>query len=160
WARNGKFGDAATVVFYVLTFVALMASLVAGQPRRAQALLYWSGAGLALAALVSMAVFPLRVDSTWQEQDRLVGFGTLANPNIAPFAFGAASVWLLQLSVRGRWQRVLQIGSIVVLMTFVLLTFTRSIWLALIATQAVMLLAAPHRHIRRRAAAMLGVAAV
>jgi len=160
WARHGKFGDDATVVFYVLTFVTLMASLVAGQPRRAQTLLYWAGAGLALAALVSMAVFPLRVDSTWQEQDRLVGFGTLDNPNLAAFAFGAASVWLLQLSVRGRWQRVLQIGAIVVLMTFVLLTFTRSIWLALIATQAVMLLAAPHRHIRRRAAAMLGVAAV
>jgi len=158
WARNGKLGDAAVVIVYVLTFVALLASLVAGHSRRVQALLFWSGVGIGAAALVAMVLFPFRGGAIWQAQDRLMAFGTLDNPNLAAFAFGAAIVWLMQLSTSGRWRRVLQILSIAVLTLFVVLTFTRSAWLALIATQAVMLLAATHHHIRRRAAVMLGVA--
>jgi O-antigen ligase len=159
WARSGALGDEVVVVLYVLLFAGVWASLLAGQPRRFRHLLFWAGVGLGAAALVAMAVFPLR-SSIWQAEDRLMAFGTLNNPNLAAFAFGAVVVWMTQLAVAGRWLRILHALTIVVLTLFVLMTFSRSAWLALIATQAAMLLGARHRHIRWRAAAMLLVAAV
>ncbi|WP_323137528.1 glycosyltransferase [Dyella subtropica] len=159
WAPRGKLGDALIVVLYVLIFVAVWASLLAGQPRRFRQLLFWAGVGLGASALVAMAVFPLR-SNIWQAQDRLMAFGTLNNPNLAAFAFGAALVWMTQLSVGVRWQRVLHVLSMVMLTLFVVMTFSRSTWLALIVSQAVMLLATSHRRIRRRAAVMLALALV
>gem|GEM_PF-38937 len=159
WARNGNLGDDVVVVLYAALFVAIWASLVAGQPRRFHQVLYWAGVGLSLAALVGMAAFPLR-DGVWQAQDRLMAFGTLNNPNLAAFAFGAAISWMTQLSVRDKRLRVLQWISIVALLGFVLLTLSRSAWLALIVSQGVIMLGATRRHLRRRAAVMLVVAAV
>lgn len=159
WATNGKLGDAAIVVVYVLVFVGVWASLLVAEPRRFRRLLFWAGLGLGGAALVSMAVFPLR-SVIWQAQDRLMAFGTLNNPNLAAFAFGAAVVWMTQLTVSIPWQRILQTLAVVVLLLFVVLTFSRATWLALIVTQAFMLLAATHRHIRRRAGVILALAVV
>lgn len=159
WARQGALGDALIVVIYAVVFVALWASAVAGQPRRVHQLLYWAGVGLALSALVAMAAFPLR-SGVWQAQDRLMAFGTLNNPNLAAFAFGAAISWMTQLSVRDRRLRIVQWLSVVALVLFVLLTLSRSAWLALIVSQAAMLLAVTRTHIRRRAAVLLATAAV
>lgn len=159
WATNGKLGDAAIVVVYVLVFVGVWASLLVAEPRRFRRLLFWAGLGLGAAALVSMVVFPLR-SGVWQAQDRLMAFGTLNNPNLAAFAFGAAVVWMTQLTVSIRWQRILQTLAVVMLLLFVVLTFSRATWLALIVTQAIMLIAATHRHIRRRAGVILALAVV
>jgi O-antigen ligase len=162
WANYGHFGDNLFVAVYLMVFVATWAAVAAGNAQWFQQLLFWSGVGLALSALGAVAMFPSRIlhTSMWQEQGRVVAFGSLDNPNLAGFAYGAAIVWLTQTSVRARWQHAVQIASLLMLSIFVVMTYSRAAWLAVLAAQACMLLTARHGHVKLRALAILGLAAV
>jgi O-antigen ligase len=162
WANYGHFGDNLFVAVYVFLFVAIWAAVVAGNAQWFQQLLFWGGVGLALSALGAMAMFPSRILHTtmWQEQGRVVAFGALDNPNLAGFAYGAAIVWLAQTDVRGRWQHIVQIVSLLMLSVFVVMTYSRAAWLAILAAQACMLLTARHGHVKLRATAILVLAAL
>ncbi|GFZ87085.1 hypothetical protein GCM10011408_02170 [Dyella caseinilytica] len=162
WANYGHFGDNLFVAVYVLLFVVTWAAVVAGNSQWFQQLLFWGGVGLALSALGAVAMFPWRTLHTmmWQEQGRVVAFGALDNPNLAGFAYGAAIVWLAQTTVRGRWQHVIQVLALVMLSIFVVMTYSRATWLAILAAQACMLITARHGHVKLRALAILGLAAL
>lgn len=148
--------DLPTLFFWLLLFISSWVVVQSSQPTRALRLLFWSGLGLAAAALAAMLAFRFR-DVVWH--DRLVGFGTLNNPNLAGFVYGAAVVWLLQLSVRRRLWRWLHGLAVVVLCLALALTFSRAAWLALLVSQGAMLLSR-RRHLRKRSLLLLGLAAL
>jgi O-antigen ligase len=162
WANYGHAGDNVFAAVYVLIFVITWAALAAGNPQWFRQLLFWGAVGLALSALGAVATFPWRTLHTmmWQEQGRLVSFGSLDNPNLAGFAYGAAIVWMAQTTVRGRWQHVIQILSLAMLSVFVVMTYSRAAWLAILVAQGCMLLAARHGHVKLRALVILVLAAV
>lgn len=160
WANYGHVGDAALVVVYIALFVLSWAAVVRSHPLLLGRLLYWAGIGLALAALVAMATFRWRHLHTlaWQEQGRLVAFGSLNNPNVAGYAFGAAIVWMLQVAAPRRWQQGLRWLALALLAAFVVATDSRASWLAVLAGVAAMLLAARDRRARWCVLAILGAA--
>lgn len=162
WANYGHIGDNVFVAVYVLLFVLIWAAAVAGNPQWFRLLLFWGAVGLGLSALGAVVTFPWRTLHTtmWQQQGRMVSFGSLDNPNLAGFAYGAALVWLAQTTVRGRWMQAIQIVSLVLLSIFVVMTHSRASWLAVLAAQACMVLTARHGHVKLRAFAIIGVAAV
>lgn len=162
WANYGHAGDNVFVAIYVLIFVLTWAATVAGNPQWFRQLLFWSAIGLALSAAGAMTLFPWRTLHTvsWQEEGRLVSFGSLDNPNLAAFAYGAAMVWLAQSTVRGRWMHLVQVVALIVLSIFVVMTFSRAAWLAILAAQCCMLLVARHGHVKLRALVILGLAAL
>jgi O-antigen ligase len=135
---------------------------VAGNPQWFRQLLFWAAIGLAAVALGAITIFPSRVLHTlsWQEQGRLVAFGALDNPNLAAFAYGAAIVWLAQTGVRERWKQVLQVLALLAMAAFVVVTYCRSAWLAIVLAQGCMLVAARQGHVRLRALAILLVSGV
>lgn len=77
---------------------------------------------------------------------RMLGFGVMANPNLAAAAMAVALLWL------GTWpepdlkRRVAQWMAMCVLALFVLLTNTRSAWAALFAALLVLVLCRQGRH--------------
>ncbi|MBE1162313.1 O-antigen ligase family protein [Dyella acidiphila] len=162
WANYGHIGDNLFVAVYVLLFVLTWAAVAAGNPQWFRHLLFWGAVGLALSALGAEVTFPWRILHTnmWQEQGRLVSFGSLDNPNLAGFAYGAAIVWLAQTTVRGRWMHALQIVSLLMLAIFVVTTYSRAAWLAVLAAQICMLLTARHGHVKLRALVILAIAAL
>jgi O-antigen ligase len=151
WANYGHLGDAVIVLLYIGLFVMIWAALVVGNPQWFQRLLFLAGIGLALSALFAMTSFRSLTSDTWQEQGRLVAFGSLDNPNLAAFAYGAALVWLMQSAVRKRLLQVLQLAAVLVLSVFIVMTFSRAAWLAIVVSQICMLLTVRHRHIKWRA---------
>ncbi|HTV86172.1 MAG TPA: O-antigen ligase family protein [Dyella sp.] len=159
WANYGHVGDMVFNALYILLFVVVWAALVAGNPQWFRQLLFWAAMGLALVALGAITVFPSRVLHTlsWQEEGRLVAFGALDNPNLAAFAYGAAIVWLAQSAVRERYKHVLQVLALIAMAAFVVVTYCRSAWLAILVAQGCMLVAARHGHVRLRALAILVV---
>jgi O-antigen ligase len=162
WADYGHVGDVVFNALYILLFVLTWAAVVAGNPQWFRQLLVWAAIGLALSALAAMTIFPWRTLHTinWQQEGRLVSFGMLDNPNLAAFAYGAAIVWLAQTTMRNRWMHVIQAAALVVLSVFVVLTFSRASWLAVLVAQGCMLLAARHGHVRLRALVILALAVV
>ncbi|WP_158543255.1 O-antigen ligase family protein [Dyella psychrodurans] len=159
WSNYGHAGDMVFNAVYILLFVVVWAAVVAGNPQWFRELLFWAAIGLALVALGAVTIFPSRVLHTlsWQEEGRVVAFGALDNPNLAAFAYGAAIVWLAQSAVRERWKHVVQILSLIVMAVFVVLTYCRSAWLAILVAQACMLIATRHGHVKLRAFAILVV---
>ncbi len=145
WSNYGHFGDAAIVVAYIGLFVLTWGTFTARDPQALQRLLFWSAVGLALSALLSMATFPwrsLNAAISWQVQGRLIAFGSLNNPNLAAFAYGAAITWLMQTSVRERRLKWLQFAATGVMVVFVVLTYSRAAWLAILVAHAGMLFVA------------------
>jgi O-antigen ligase len=162
WANYGHVGDNVFNAVYILLFVLTWAAVVAGNPQWFRQLLFWAAIGLALSALAAMTIFPWRTLHTmsWQEEGRLVSFGALDNPNLAAFAYGAAIVWLAQTTMRNRWMHVIQAVALIVLSVFVVMTFSRASWLAILVAQGCMLLAARHGHVKLRALVILVAAAL
>jgi O-antigen ligase len=162
WANYGHVGDTVFNAVYVLLFVITWAALVAGNPQWFRQLLFWAAVGMALSALVAMVSFPWRTLHTfdWREQGRLVSFGELNNPNLAAFAYGATLVWLTQVAVRGRWKHVVQTLALIALSVFVVMTFSRAAWLAILVAQGCVLIAVRQGHVKLRALAILILAVI
>jgi O-antigen ligase len=162
WANHGHVGDAAIVVVYIGLFVLGWAAFMRSHTLLLEKILYWGGVGLAVSALAAMLAFPWRHLNTmdWRGVGRLVAFGSLNNPNVAAYAFGAAMVWMMQIPASRIWLRWLQWISLGLLVAFVLSTDSRASWLAVLASSAAVLLAARDRQIRLRALTVLVLAAL
>ena len=127
WTTSGHLGDAASRLLSVVAFVLAWPIWIGTDERRVQRVLL--GAGLAMALLAGW--YCLRY--LWQPpaDGRIVGDGVTATANYAAAVMGAAALWLSLLTpadwrVRtGRW------FAVGVLLVFVALTGSRSVWLAL-----------------------------
>lgn len=163
WSNYGHFGDAVVVVAYIGLFVFTWGTFTARDPQALQHLLFWAAIGLALSALLSMATFPwrsLNAAISWQVQGRLIAFGSLNNPNLAAFAYGAAITWLMQTPVREGPLKWLQFAAMSVMAVFVVLTYSRAAWLAILVAHIGMLFVTHSWKTRRRILTLLGVAAL
>lgn len=161
WSNYGHFGDAAFVVVYIAVFVLTWGAFTASDPQALQHLLFWAAIGLALSALISMVTFhwrSLNPAISWQIQGRLIAFGSLNNPNLAAFAYGAAMIWLMQTPVRAGLLKWLQLAAFGVMAVFVVLTYSRAAWLAILVAHICMLFVDRQRKNRRRILILLGAA--
>ena len=96
------------------------------------------GCGLAMAAVALVAI---AVDFLYPQPDaRLVGFGVMANANLAAGAMGAAMLWLWPWHFGNRRLAVAKWAAISILGFFVLMTLTRSALAALFVALVLMVL--------------------
>lgn len=135
WATLQRPGDEFGRILSVALFV-LGCHLWAGErPQRMRVLLNMVGWGMALCALVYSVMF-LRTTPA-PDDSRIVGGGVIATANYAAAAMGAACVWLAQLPQCRRASGMACLVAMALLLVFIAMTQSRSVWLAL-ATCAVL----------------------
>ena len=116
------------VVFFLLGLVCL------GQaPSRVVSVLSWAGFGLALAALIRHYGLESK-PSAWRAQ----GFGLLDHPIIGGYVFGMALVWWLCLPPRRTLLRWVWAAGLLTLFAFIVMTQSRGVWVALLASVLLM----------------------
>ncbi|MHC1479940.1 O-antigen ligase family protein [Frateuria aurantia] len=154
WSTHGSLGDGLVIEAGLLLFVSGTAILVCEHPLAWCRVQSGAATGVAFAALVAMLAFPFR-DVVWEGSHRLVAFGTWDNPNLAGMGAGAAELWLWLLPAPTRRHRLMRALAGVLLLVFVLWTFSRGTWLALaMALLAMALLRGPARRSARGLAAL------
>jgi len=138
WAAVSSFWSAAEeparevkrliyVVLFLLGLVCLMR-----QPRRVVSVLQWAGLGLALAALVALVQRYGIEAKPWAW--RMQGYGLLDHPIIGGYVFGIALIWWFCLPPSRAMLRIVWALGLLALFTFVVMTQSRGVWVALLAT--------------------------
>ncbi len=127
---GSEFGRIASVWLFVLAWY-LWSD---GGVRRTHVMLRGIGYAMALYATYCAVAFltthtALAPDPTTQQ--RIAGMGTIGTTNYAAAAMGAAMIWLSQLPRRSRIALAGDATATLLLLVFIVLTQTRSIWLAL-----------------------------
>ncbi|WP_430391879.1 O-antigen ligase family protein [Dyella sp. 20L07] len=156
WSHISHRGDEVARILSIAFFLVAWQQGVALNVERIRVLLVGTGllmAIVAIAAMVWCAFYP-EVDG------RLAAFGVMDNANLAVGAMGACLIWLWpwQMSdARLRWAKRLAIG---VLALFVLLSYTRSGWGALLAAFVAMALCRGGRKAWLSAGAAVLIAAI
>lgn len=114
----------------VLAFVLGWQAYTAGEAARVRQLLLVAGLGIGISAIyycISFVVTPI-------EDGRIIGEGTIGTANYAAALMGVVALWLSQLDLADRRWSIARYGAMAVLLLFVGLTQTRSVWLALALT--------------------------
>jgi len=128
WSTVHRPGDEFGRVLTVLLFV-LGCHLWAGErPSRMRLLLPLVGCAMGLCALFYTVTF---LRSAPAAGARIVGDGVVATANYAAAAMGAACVWMAQMPPRRRLGLAVCVVAMLALLVFVVLTQSRSVWLAL-----------------------------
>ncbi|MBD8898821.1 O-antigen ligase family protein [Rhodanobacter sp. DHG33] len=127
WTQARHVGDEFSRLLSVLAFVLAWPLWLGDDEKRGQRLLLVGGLGIALFA----AFYCLQY--LWQPpaDGRIVGEGVIATANYAAAVMGATCIWLAMLPVAGRRVTALRWLAVLVLLAFIALTNTRSVWLAL-----------------------------
>lgn len=134
WGGLKRPGDELGRLLSVLAFVLGWQACMADDLPRMRTLLLATGVGIAVCAAYYSARFIL--DST--EDARIVGEGIIATSNYAAALMGAVALWLSQLVFVDRRLARLRYAAIALLLVFIGLTQTRSVWLALAITLVAM----------------------
>ncbi|KJJ64749.1 hypothetical protein RT21_04120 [Pseudomonas sp. 10B238] len=119
------------VVFFLLGMV-----LVGCAPLRMTAVLQWAGLGLALAASAALIYHYGVADMPWAW--RVVGLGVLDHPIIGGYVFGMALIWWSCLPPRRTSLRLAWAAGLLMLFTFTVMTQSRGVWIALLASVLLM----------------------
>lgn len=156
WGHADRPADEVARNLSILLFLLGWKQVLEGDRERTRWLLV--GCGLAFAAVaIPATVRGLMYPPT---DGRLVGFGVMANANLAAGAMGAALVWLWPWAPGTRRLVALKWGAICMLALFVLLTEARSALGALFCALVAMVMARGGKYARwyALAVALLGVA--
>ena len=127
WAHARHLGDEVSRLLSVLAFVLAWPVWLGDDERRGRRLLLLAGLGIALFAgfcCVQYLHHP-------PEDGRIVGQGVIATANYAAAVMGAACLWLALLPIADRRGSALRWLALPVLLAFIALTESRSVWLAL-----------------------------
>lgn len=156
WGHVDRPADEVARNLSILLFLLGWKQVLEGDRERTRWLLVGCGfafAAVAIPATVRGLMYP-------PTDGRLVGFGVMANANLAAGAMGAALVWLWPWAPGTRRLAALKWVGISMLALFVLLTEARSALGALFCALVAMLMARGGRHARwyALAVALLGVA--
>lgn len=135
WAHVRHVGDEFSRLLSVLAFVLAWPLWLGDDEGRGQRLLLLAGLGIALFAGFYCLQYLWRPPA----DGRIVGEGVIATANYAAAVMGATCIWLALLPVADRRVAALRWLAVLVLLAFIALTNTRSVWLAL----ALCALAAP-----------------
>ncbi|WNL46494.1 O-antigen ligase family protein [Dyella sp. BiH032] len=122
WGHADRPADEVARNLSILLFLLGWQQVLEGDRERTRWLLLGCGLAFAVVAIPAIAwglMYP-------PSDGRLVGFGVMANANLAAGAMGAALVWLWPWAPEGRGQLALKWGALSVLALFVLLTEARS----------------------------------
>lgn len=156
WSHALRPADEAGHSVSVFLFLLAWQQGVALSTDRVRSLLLITGLGLAAVAVAAMGWFFL-----YPEPDaRLTAFGVMDNANLAAGAMGAALIWMWPWRIEHKPLRIVRRVAVLVLALFVVLTFTRSGWGALLAGFLAMVLARGGRKAWISAGAALLVAAI
>lgn len=135
WSNARRPADEFLRLLTVLLFLFAVVQGLGNDPRRQRWLLI-SGAGVltvtAVAAMIQFALSP-------SHGDRLVGFGVMANANLIGAAMGAGILWLWPWRFETTGQRLLKWLAMALMATGLLLTYSRSAWIALFTAVFVLL---------------------
>lgn len=152
WAHARHLGDEFSRLLSVLAFVLAWPVWLGEDERRGQRLLLLAGLGIALFAGYC-CVHYLRHPPV---DGRIVGEGVIATANYAAAVMGATCLWLALLPIADRRLSALRWLALPVLLAFIALTGSRSVWLALAAC----VVCAPLWHMGRTARWLAGAALV
>lgn len=127
WAHAQHVGDEFSRLLSVLAFVLAWPLWLGDDEVRGQRLLLLAGLSIALFA----GFYCLQY--LWQPpvDGRIVGEGVIATANYAAAVMGATCIWLAMLPVADHRIAVARWLAVLVLLAFIALTGTRSVWLAL-----------------------------
>ena len=129
WSQTSRpadeMGHIASIVFFLIAWQ----EGVALNPARIRSLLLGLSIVLAVVAAVALIWSYLHPEV----DGRVSGFGVMDNPNLAAGAMGAAIIWLWPWRVPSGLPRIAKWLSIAVLTLFMVLSYTRSGWGALLA---------------------------
>jgi len=150
WAHARHLGDEFSRLLSVLAFVLAWPIWLGDDERRGHRLLLLAGLGIALFA----SCYCLDYLRQPPPDGRIVGEGVIATANYAAAVMGAACLWLALLPIAERRASALRWLAVPVLLAFIVLTGSRSVWLAL----ALCTLFAPLWHAGRTARWLAAVA--
>ncbi|MFC3550615.1 O-antigen ligase family protein [Lysobacter cavernae] len=129
WSHAQRPEDQIARNLSIVVFLYAWMRAIDGDARRVRLLLMGCAVVLAAVAVAAFVHYELQPE----DGRRLAGFGVMANANLAAAAMGVAALWLSAWSLRNPRYRLVQALAWIVLVVFVLLTFTRSAWAALFA---------------------------
>ncbi len=135
WSNARRPADEFLRLLTVLLFLFAVVQGLGNDPRRQRSLLLGGAAvltGTAVAAMVQFALHP-------PHDGRLVGFGVMANANLIGAALGAGILWLWPWRFQTTGQRLLKWLAMALMATCLLLTYSRSAWIALFSAMFVLL---------------------
>lgn len=135
WSNAKRPADEFLRVLTVLLFLFGFLQGVGNAPRRQRWLLVSAAGVVTLTAVAAMVQFVIAPSA----DGRLVGFGVMANANLIAAALGAGILWLWPWRFELHWQRLLKWFAMAVMAAALLLTYSRSAWIALFATVFVLL---------------------
>jgi len=142
WAAVSAFWSAAEEparevkrLIYVVLFLLGLACLMR-QPLRVVLVLQWAGFGLALAALVALVQRYGIEAKPWAW--RMRGYGLLDHPIIGGYVFGIALIWWFCLPPSRTMLRFVWALGLLALFAFIVMTQSRGVWIALLATVLLM----------------------
>ncbi len=142
WAAVSAFWSAAEEparevkrLIYVVLFLLGLACLMR-QPLRVVLVLQWAGFGLALAALVALVQRYGIEAKPWAW--RMQGYGLLDHPIIGGYVFGIALIWWFCLPPSRTMLRFVWALGLLALFAFIVMTQSRGVWIALLATVLLM----------------------
>jgi len=140
----------------VFAFVMGWHAYTAGDVARIRQLLLAAGLGIGACAIYYCIAFVI----TPVQDGRIVGEGTIGTANYAAALMGVVALWLSQLDLTDRRWSVARYAAMAVLLLFVGLTETRSVWLGLALAVVLMPLWQPGRAHRWLAGTVVVLAAV
>lgn len=152
WAHSRHPGDELSRLLSVVAFVLAWTIWLGDDERRGHRLLLLAGLGIALFA----GFYCVQYLHHPPADGRIVGKGVIATANYAAAVMGATCLWLSLLPIADRRRSALRWLSVPVLLAFIALTGSRSVWLAL----ALCAVLAPLWHAGRGARWLAGAAAV
>lgn len=127
WSPVHHPGDEVARLVSILAFVLGWQLWARGGNQRAKQLLWFGGMGMAVAAVGYAVLYLLQPP----DDGRIVGDGVTATANYAAAVMGASFLWLYQLTADTRSKALLRLCAMTVLLGFIGLTQTRSVWLAI-----------------------------
>lgn len=135
WSVAEEPAREAKRLIYVVSF--LLGLVCLGQaPSRVVSVLGWAGFGLALAALAALIQHYGFESKPWAW--RAHGFGLLDHPIIGGYVFGLALVWWFCLPPRRIALRWVWAAGLLALFAFIVMTQSRGVWVALLASVLLM----------------------
>jgi O-antigen ligase len=158
WSRAEELDREFKRLLYIAFFVLFFPILADAKPERVMRLMQWAGAGLGLAALVSMIKFFGIEHHAWLA--RVEGIGELSHPILGAYVIGVSVIWTLLWPPRTRpyqavWCLTLLLGS-----AFVVMSQSRGAVLALFFTIVALPIWWRHRRAFYLSAAAVTVAVI
>jgi O-antigen ligase len=132
WSATSEPDRELKRILYIAIFILFFPVLAVVGKERVVRLLQWSGAGMAVAALVSILRFFVYQHNPWIA--RLEGIGELSHPILGAYVIGVGAVWTLLLPPQKKILQAFWLLGLLFSLAFVVMSQSRGAVLALFLT--------------------------